>query len=439
MKKNLKKVAAMATVIVSVILSVCGLSSCAADETIRAKAQGGSTITIDRNYETTLVLSSSVNNNGIESVGTITGIGTITTDVDGETPLEYTLDANADAKVTLEKNIVTVPAENAGTVAMLESSAAAESDLTTNEMVKKSYNKTFTFSDGQSANAIYAYAYTNVQLTNLRQAPHVEITEVEYIDYEAMQIADNQYRIVLHFRASYKTYGVSTPTEGTLDLYPEYIQEVEATAPVYTYEEIVRYHYVEQSKTLQLEWKLTRNDGKKFSLWTTIAKFPTIYGHDELHVLSGNIVSSSERDLLTKEECIAAFKHAESNFFVETEREFTIDHSATGIEMHRSWMAESNYPIEGMGIIAFCQIGQVSFTDPETGYTVSKNFSSELKISEEKDVNLGKEGVTLQNGRIAPYIHSHQLTLGCTISGSEGYSYEYTTTATTNLYKVGNN
>ena len=433
MKKIIKNVAYVAT-LVSVFSLV--FTSCQDGESIKVKAKGGQTIVVNNGYETSLVTNQNVVNNGTESVGTVTGIGSITTDLDSETPTNYSLNANAEAKVTLNQNIVTVSAENAGIVNLSEKSQATETDLSSEEEKKMSYTKTFTFSDGQSADAVYAYAYTNVKLSSSVPVPHVEITNVDYIDYTATQIADNQYTIVMHFRADYKTFGVKNTTEGTLDLYPEYIQEIEAVAPQWTYEEVVKYHFVEQTPSIKLEWQLTRNDGKTFKVFATVAKFPVPNGHEELHVLSGDIVKSSEKDLLTKEECVAAFSYAADNFFTEEKKQFTIIHTAIGIEIHRDWMAESNTPIEGLGSYAFMQVGTVvSFTDPETGYTASKNFSGELKVGEEKDVNLGKEGINVQ-GRFFPYIHSHQLTLEATLHGPDDYSYTYSHTATTNLYQV---
>lgn len=434
MKKTMNKVAAMATIlsVFSMVLTACGPSG----ETLSVKSSPNKPIVVDNSYETSLVTNSQVNNNGIKSIGTITGVGSITTDLESENPIEYTLDANAEANVTLRQNVVTVSAENAGVVSLTEEGQATASDLTTNEEAKKSYSKTFSFSDGQAADAIYAYAYTNVKLSRPIATPHVEITNVTYIDYTAAQIAENQYKIVMHFRADYKTFGVKNATEGSLDLYPEYIQEVEAAAPQWSYEEEVKYHFNEQDARLKMEWRLTRNDGKKFSIWALVAEFYRPSGHDELHVTSGAIVSSTEEILDTKETVLAAVPHAERCFFTKQDGAFTISSTAFGKHIVRTWMMESGVDMPGMDITALMQVGtEVSFTDPETGVSFSKTFRGELKVSEEKDVNLHKEGVNVQ-GRFFPYIHTHQLTVESTLYGPDNYVYKFSHTAETNLYKV---
>ncbi|MBO5038058.1 MAG: hypothetical protein J6C85_01175 [Alphaproteobacteria bacterium] len=432
MKKMMKKVAFVAAIVsVSVVFA-----SCQSGETIDVKSRGGQTINTQNGYQTSLVLSQNVVNNGTESVGTVIGNGSITTDIESENPVNYNLNANAEAKVTLKQNIVTVSAENAGIVNLSEKSQATENDMSSTEEKKMSYTKTFTFSDGQSADAVYAYAYTNVSLTSPVPVPHVQITNVDYIDYTATQIADNQYKVVMHFVANYKTFGVENTTEGTLDLYPEYIQQVEATAPAYTYEEVVKYHFVEQDPSILMEWRLTRNDGKKFSVWATVGKFARISGHNELHVTSGNIVSSTQKDLNTKEECISTFSPSADCFFEKDEKEFHITSTAFGKEYCRMWMAESGKPIEGLGLIVMFQTADVTFTDPETGFTSTKSFSGELKIKEEKAVDLHKNGIEVQ-GKHAPYINSYQFTLEFKLMGPEGYTFPFETTATTNLYKVG--
>ena len=136
MKKNLKKAAFFAA-----IMSVCVIvASCQSGETLEVKAKGGETIQVTNGYETSLLITNSnVTNNGTESVGTIKGIGSITTDTGSENPLNYTLDTNIEAKVALSKNIITVSAENAGIVNMTEKSTASESDLSTEETLKKFY------------------------------------------------------------------------------------------------------------------------------------------------------------------------------------------------------------------------------------------------------------------------------------------------------------
>lgn len=433
MKRNLKKVALAAAIVSTCVIT----TSCQSGETLDVKAKGGQPIIVTNGYETSLVITNSnVTNNGTESVGTITGIGSITTDIESENPLKYTLDTTGEAKVTLNKSIVTVSAENAGIVNMTEKSSAIESDLSTEENVKKSYTKTFAFSDGQTADAVYAYAYTNVKLSSSVSVPHVEVTNVDYIDYTATKIADNQYKIVMHFVANYKTAGVRNAITESLDLYPEYIQEIEATAPAYTYEEVVNYHFVEQDPSVLMEWRLTRNDGKKFSIWATVGKFARISGHNELHVTSGDIVSSNEKSMNTKEECINAFAPSADCFFEKDEKEFHITSSAFGKEYNRTWMAESGKPIEGLGVIVMFQTANVTFTDPETGYTSTKSFSGELKIKEEKSVDLHKSDIQVQ-GKTAPYINSYQFTLEFLLKGPKDYTYAFTTTATTNLYKVG--
>ena len=426
---------AFAATVMSVFSMVLTLMACSSGETVNKRmAAPQEPIVIDKSAQTSVTRWIKVDNNGTTSTAVINGEGSIVY-ADGIQD-DLTLNTKANATVSLREAVVKVSAEQTGNVTLSNESNVSVEDKTSTAEIAKSFTKNFTFSDGQTADAVYDYAYTAAQEQSGKELPHVEVTEVSYVDYTAMQIAENQYKVVLHFTATLKDLGTKSPKTEVIDLYPEYIQEVEASAPQWSYDEEVKYHFNEQDARLKLEWRLTRNDGKKFSIWALVAEFYRPSGHDELHVTSGDIVSSTEEILDTKEKCLAALPHAERCFFTKKDGAFTISSTAFGKHIVRTWMMESGVDMPGMDITALMQVGtEVSFTDPETGVSFSKTFRGELKVSEEKDVNLHKEGVNVQ-GRFFPYIHTHQLTVESTLYGPDNYVYKFSHTAETNLYKV---
>lgn len=412
-----------------VSLGICVFNtSCESGETLKVKAKGGETVIVTKNYETNLVTNVSVNNNGVSSTGNITEIGTITSNVDDEEPLEYTFNPSASAVVTLAYEEVTVSAENAGFVEITSESTPTTQENSTEDKISFSSKKTFSFSDGQNADAVYDFMYENVESTV--SIPHAEVDSVIYKDYSVLQLTDSTYQVTLHFAAYYSSRGIKTPIQGSMDLYPVYIQKVPQVGPstpdtpIYTYDISVEYWNEDNGDSMD-RWgifTLTRSDGKKFADAFPIASTGKITGFD-LYVKEAK-VSEMER---TEWDDDDATKLERGNFIAGVKNQ----------KVHW-WRYRTGFINEiGGGTIwgdnaIGLRLWTITFTDPETGYTKTWEATGSVKIVKDGfDVKADKVGKTVTNSGVKrTYASTYELGLEVTVDGE----LFHTTTASYDIY-----
>lgn len=421
MKKNFFKAAVILMAAISFV--ACNEEK----EKINVKATGGTTINPANGYTTSLTSTANVENNGVASVGVVNGWGNITTDTESENPISNDFEANANASASLTLPVVSVTADQLGTVALTATGTPTEDKKTTATENKKSVNQTLTFSDGQVANLNYGYVYPQFK-TTLKEIPHLEVTELEYVDYTATPVADNQYKITLHFTAKYREFGVSSPKEKTLDLYPEYLQE--ATPAGFTYSsksELVKKRNNYDENRGYLTWTITRSDGKEFKLNSELViRFTNSSGFMEFHVANGAVADYTE-------EVNDAEGTPQPEIFTKNKGEFAISQlSHNSKRMIVKWLGESGVNIIGLNSRVFLELAEVTFTDPETGYSETIAYTGDIVTANHRTVDLGKDATVDSMGRTLPYIGTYTFDVNAVINGQVWA----TTVPETNLYQT---
>lgn len=124
----------------------------------------------------------------------------------------------AQATVTLAQPLIVVTeAGKLGVVSLLSTSPTNSKDISTNTQHGTSFAKTDNYSDGQVAADIWQYLY------DLSAENHVEVTDVQYVDYSAAAVNDSTRKITLHYHVTYERKG-SITEKGSFELYPYYSQ-----------------------------------------------------------------------------------------------------------------------------------------------------------------------------------------------------------------------
>jgi hypothetical protein len=161
---------------------------------------------------------------------------------------------SSEINITLTKNNIPVAKSDLGTVTLVSATDPSSTDISTSAQKGMRYMRNFNFSDTQVATTIYQF------LHQLSAENHVEITDVNYVDYQAIKTAGDKYaEITLHFRVAYQRYGNLTET-GYFDLYPRYQQMAKDEQPVIRYEVDDSYKdkTLSTSKVKKLTVKITR-------------------------------------------------------------------------------------------------------------------------------------------------------------------------------------
>lgn len=125
---------------------------------------------------------------------------------------------SAQATVTLaQPQIIVTEASKLGVVTLLSTSPTNSKDISTTTQRGTSFAKSDNFSDGQVAADIWQYLY------DITAENHVEIQDVQYVDYSAVAVNDSTRRITLHYHVTFQRTG-SVTESGSFELYPYYTQ-----------------------------------------------------------------------------------------------------------------------------------------------------------------------------------------------------------------------
>ena len=92
--------------------------------------------------------------------------------------------------------------------------------------------KQFTFSDGQVATVYYGWQFERKELADgILNAPHVEISAVNYSDYTSEDVTEESATITLVFQAKLTGADATYAPQETVELKPRYTKAVTATEP----------------------------------------------------------------------------------------------------------------------------------------------------------------------------------------------------------------
>ena len=132
---------------------------------------------------------------------------------------------SAQVTVTLaQPQVIVTSADKLGTVSLVTTPPVNSKDISTTTQRGMSYAKTDNFSDGQVAADIWQHLY-DIAATN-----HVEITDVQYVDFTSTPLSAEEARITLHYHVTYSRTGDVTES-GSFELYPSYRQLLSVPEP----------------------------------------------------------------------------------------------------------------------------------------------------------------------------------------------------------------
>lgn len=156
----------------------------------------------------------------------------------GELILQPTGETLGNIRIDLSKIKIEVEADQLGKVSLTGQTDPAITDVETESSMSKNGTKSFTFSDTQTATAVWNYLYEVAALN------HWELTDVQYVDYDYELVNDEgtMARITLNFDAICQQFGNKTDVK-RFTLSPSYYQvvkgvKVDDTAIVTTHDGI---------------------------------------------------------------------------------------------------------------------------------------------------------------------------------------------------------
>ena len=324
---------------------------------------------------------------------------------------------SAEITVTLTKMKVEVEKNLLGQLTLTNATTPTSESISTTTEAGMRYNRTFTFSDTQSAIAIYQHLY------QIAAENHVEITGVNYVDYTSQAIDEKTALMTPHFNVTYRRLGSETAT-GSFDLYPRY-QQVAKEDPVETYtykvDSVYKDKLVGEVKKRSLTLKITKynSKGEEVKKWTYFCGGVVISGHVSgynISVLSTEIKDHTYLDEEALEPEYHYTKPVEGNEqFVET------------MTTHL-WRYQTHFTSDAGGDIytdshLLFQSISVTFRDGDFTYQTQK-FQKSARVAKEEiieDPALAGKTKT-ENQRTFLYSGTHQLTVENILDGEVFFS-----------------
>ena len=219
-KKNFLSVAAW------MLCTLVSLCSCMSENNV-VPASGTTLVNVDKNVEfsTSVVdaLGSSVANIDVESSTIV--VGDDGTDVRRFEPTCY-------LNVKLAEEHIELSSADEAEVTLVEEKVISDNETTEGAIRGRDVVKEFTFSDGQVATVSYGWQY-EMDVVGAEQvaAPHVEVSNVRYINHVVENTGVGTYKATPAFDASLVTKSVSNAETESLTLRPWYTMSVVASEP----------------------------------------------------------------------------------------------------------------------------------------------------------------------------------------------------------------
>lgn len=201
--------------LVMIMAGVVVLSACAG-ETLKL------TRVVDNEVVGNLWVTSTVSDNLGGSEATIVESSTITvgSEVSNYQPTAY-------LRVVLDKENIEVSSVDSIPVELVGEEMVSETDFAEGNTLGKDVVKRFSFSDGQIATVSYGWRYDRVALDGeTLNAPHMEISAVNYSDFLSEQTSEDLYKVALGFTAKWVSNGATPEQSGDITLRPWYTKTI---------------------------------------------------------------------------------------------------------------------------------------------------------------------------------------------------------------------
>lgn len=200
----------------AIVAGVVVLSACAGEELRLTRV-------VDNNDVIgNLWVSSTVSDNlgGSEAVIVESSTISVGSEVSNYQPTAY-------LNVELDKENIQVSSIDSIPVELVGEETVSENDFAEGNTLGKDIVKKFTYSDGQIATVKYGWRYDRVALDGeTLNAPHMEITMVNYSDFVSEQTSDDLYKVTLEFTAKWVSNGATPEQSGDIALRPYYNKSV---------------------------------------------------------------------------------------------------------------------------------------------------------------------------------------------------------------------
>lgn len=203
--------------------SLCG---CMAENNV-VPASGTTLVNVDKNVEYTApvvdALGSSIANIDVESSTIV--VGDDGTDVRRFEPTAY-------LNIKLAEEHIELSSADEAEVTLLDEKVISDNEVSDGAIRGRDVVKEFTFSDGQIATVSYGWQY-EMDVVDAEQmaAPHVEVSNVRYINHVVENTGVGTYKATPAFDASLVTKSVSNAETESLTLRPWYTLSVAAPEP----------------------------------------------------------------------------------------------------------------------------------------------------------------------------------------------------------------
>lgn len=137
----------------------------------------------------------------------------------GDLLLEPSGTSIGNIRIDLKETKIEVTPDKLGTVRLTGQTNPEVTDEPTETSMRRHGTKNFSFSDGQTAAAVWNYLYETAALN------HWELTDVQFVDYEAERVSDDMVRITLNFDVICQLVGKNTDVK-SFTMSPSYYQYV---------------------------------------------------------------------------------------------------------------------------------------------------------------------------------------------------------------------
>jgi hypothetical protein len=323
---------------------------------------------------------------------------------------------HADITVTLGKNSVEVDKALLGQLTLTNESTPSTSDISTSSETGSRSTKNFTFSDTQTAAAIYQYLYQKAAEN------HVEITGVTYVNYTSEAINSESVWIIPHFNVTYRRIGSETAT-GSFDLYPKYKQVAKAIVPdTYTYDVTTKFTDDEANsvKTKMMTLTVTKKNqnGDVVQTWRC-RRGVVISGHVSGYPMFVKNTTVTKKVYNDEESMDAEYHYTRP---IEGNEQF-VETKTTHL-----WRYQNHFTADAGGDIytdshLMFQSVVITFTDGEYTYT-SPSFVKSAEVTydniDQDNSLIGK--TKTENGKNYVYGGTHRLTVKNILDGEDFFS-----------------